>query len=270
MLEQTLARGGIALAVVIQPSGQLAGGQRLAAQLFEQALGIGVVGARQRHQHPVRRPGGDHPIAHRLLQRLGQCREQCQAPIHPARVLAHARGQGALAHALGHHRREQPGLLDRLERARLMTRQHLRQGLGQRALPHRAAGRIPAQASQCLPAPVAIDQHQALAGWHRDHRHLLTVGLDRGNQLAHRTRVIHAGMGKGGVDAMQIDRLTHVCAWLAHAHTVSRYHPQRYRVLSLQSPPAAAQSSAIALITKSLSVLTRPHLQSSPPGHGRT
>ena len=270
MSEQALARGGVALAVVIQPSGQLAGGQRLAAHLSEQALGVRAVGARQRHEHPVRRPGGDHPLAHRLLQRLAQRREQRQAPIDPARVFADACGQGALAHALGHHRGEQPGLLDGLKRARLVTCQHLCQGLGQRAVPQRAAGRIPTQLPQCLPAPVAIDQHQALTGLHRDHGDLLTVGLDRGDQLAYRARVVHAGMGKGGVDAMQIDRLTAIGIRLVHAPTVSRSRLRSDRVLSLQSPLAAAQSIATALITKSLSALTRPHLQSSPPSHGRT
>ena len=270
MGEQALARSGVALAVVLQPRRQLAGRQGRGAYLREQLLGIGAVGARQRYEHPVRRPGGDHPLAHRLLQRLGQCRQERQAPIDPARVLADAFAQGTLAHPLGHHRREQPGLLDGLEGTGLVTRQYLRQRLGQRALPHPAADRIPAQPPQRLPASIAVDQHQALIDLDHDHWHLLTVGLDRGDQLAHRARLVHAGVRKRGVDAMQVDRLTAIWTRLVHASTVSRHRPWRYRVLSLQSPPAAPSSIATALMTKSLPALTHPHLQSSPAGHGRT
>jgi hypothetical protein len=210
MGEQALAHRAVALAIMLQPSGQLPGRQRLIAHLPEQPLGIGAVGARQRHKDPIGRPGGDRPLAHRFLQRLGQGREQRQAPVDPAGVLAHAFGQGALAHPLGLHRREPPGLLDGLEGAGLMTGQHLSPGLGQPTVPHHALRGVPPQPPQGLPAPVAIDQHPPLAAVYHHQRHLLATRLQGGDQTAHRLVVVYAGGGEGGVDAMPVDRLATV------------------------------------------------------------
>jgi hypothetical protein len=118
-----------------------------------------------------------------------------------------------------------------------MARQHLRQRLGQPALPHHALYDIPTQTSERVPAPVAVDQDQPLATLHQDERHLLANGLQGGDQPAHRLGTMHPGMGEGRVDAVPIDRLAAARGGFVHAPTRELARPQDDRVLSLQSPP---------------------------------
>jgi hypothetical protein len=263
--EQALAQRAVALVVVIEPGGQFPGRERLAPLLRQEGLGIRPVGARQRRKDPVGRPAGDHALAHRLLQRLRERREQCQAPVHPTGVPAHARGQGTLTHPLRLHGREQPGLLDGLKGARLMACQHLPQGLGQPATPDHAVDGVPPQAPERLPAPVAVHQHQPLAGLHHHQRHLLAARLQGGEQPTHRLGALHPGVGEGGVDAVPIDRLAEGHGGRVHGRTLCPPPPQDHSVLSLQSRPSTPQAASKALITKRFRALTHPLLQSLAP-----
>jgi len=190
----------------------------------EQGLGIGGVGARQRHEDPARRPTGEHALAHRLLHGLGQLREQRQTPTDPTGVLAQGRRQGALAQPLGQGRRQHPSLLDGLKGAALMAGQHLQQGRRQWALPHLDLGGIAAEALQCRPALVAVDQHPTGALGHDHQRHPLAIGVDGGHQPADLLGALHPGLGIGGIELMQIERnRVHGAAFMAH--TLARTLP---------------------------------------------
>jgi hypothetical protein len=76
----------VGLLIVLVPDVQLAGRQRVAPQGGEQRLGMVVVGARQRHQHPGGRPGRELTLADGDKQRLRQILHQAQPAVDPAHI----------------------------------------------------------------------------------------------------------------------------------------------------------------------------------------
>ena len=228
--------GAVSLSIVGIPGGQLPGRQRLGAQGSEQCLGIGAVGARQRYEHPAGRPGRERALAHRLLHRIGQLRQQRQAPADPTGVLAQGGSQRTLAHSLAQGCRQQPGLLDGLERAPLMASQDLRQGCRNGTVPHLDQGGIAAQALERLPALIAVDQHEALAPADHRQRDPLAVGVDGGHQSAHLRGALHPGLGIGGIETMQV-QLRAVAGGGVHGPYASPDNPAKTIESSLCNPP---------------------------------
>ena len=86
--DHALADGARGLLVVFEPALQFPGRQRRHGQRRQQAIGMLGVGARQRHHDPVGRPARQLAAAHRRQRRIGQSRQQVQAPADPAHVAA--------------------------------------------------------------------------------------------------------------------------------------------------------------------------------------
>ena len=225
------------LLIVAIPRLQSARRQRLFTQPCHQGLCRCTVGARQRHQHPARRPRRDHPGAHRLLHGLGQTAQERQTPIHPTGIPPQPSRQLALGAPVRQRFLQQPRLLNRLQHPTLMAGDHPRQRLRQRTVPALHLDRVRAQSIQRLPTPIAIHQHPGIRLPDRNHRGALTVLLHRYQQCPHRRCSRQPLRGKRRTHLVPLQRLDPRGGHCVHVHNVPPAAPKRSRVLVCKHPP---------------------------------
>ena len=212
IVEHALAHWSRGPLVVFEPAPQLAGGQWHHGQHRQEAIGVLGIGARQRRHDPVGRPARQLAGADRRQRRIGQCRQQSQAPADPAHVAPAAARQVVLRQALTLHQlTQQQGFLDAGEPAILCPRQHAQQRFGQVARPLLNPGGVAAEPTQRGDAPIAVDQHSwvsARAGTtgnrHHDAGDDLATTLDGLGDPRHRLRLHETAAGKAQVQAVQV------------------------------------------------------------------
>lgn len=161
---------------MLKPGVHLAGGQRGRRQCRKQLGRLRGVGARQRGQHPRRRPGGDRALAHGRKDAVGQPADEFQPSADPTHIATTTPRYLALGQPLAAYEfLQQQRFFHGREGASAGLREDRQQGLGEFAVPGGHPGGVAPQSAQCLHAPVAIDQDQPLA-----------VGIhdgDAGNEL---------------------------------------------------------------------------------------
>jgi len=259
-LDHPFALYAIGSLVMLEPSQQSAGRERLLADRSEQGTGIGLVGARQRQQNPVGDPTGDLAGAHGIGKGLGQLVDQGQAAAYPALVLTQGRCDRLLREPLVHQARQQPRLFDRLQRARLMLPDDPQHRIIEAPFREPGQGPVLTQLAEGLYPPIAIDQHQPITAFYNQDRLTLPVGLEGESEPANTRRIDDARRLETPVQAVQIDFYGGATV-VAHARHPNPDPPPRAMKSSLCNHALLA---SIGLITKRFPGMTRPSLQSDP------
>lgn len=160
---------------------QLPGAHRFAGKMGGKLGGVISVGARQRYQDPIRRPGRDRARQNMLQnlfrQRLQQIKTTLDIRLVPTQTpadLAQAEAQTAVQLL------DQPGLLDRFPAPLTALNQQVKNGLALRASRHRDQPGIAAQVAQGRKTLITVNQNQlsSLTGY-RQHCLKLPVPGDR-------------------------------------------------------------------------------------------
>src|SRR5262249_56216611 len=86
VIDHSLANAPSGLLIVLEPLTHLSGREPRLPLCPQQAIGMASVGARQRRNHPRRRPTRQLALSNRSERRLGQRREQCEPPVDPAAI----------------------------------------------------------------------------------------------------------------------------------------------------------------------------------------
>ena len=96
VIDHSLANAASGLLIVLEPLTHLSGREPRLPLCPQQAIGMASVGARQRRNHPRRRPTRQLALSNRSERRLGQRREQCEPPVDPAAITGAAAGSFTL------------------------------------------------------------------------------------------------------------------------------------------------------------------------------
>lgn len=206
MVDQALARFGVARLPSLIERLQLADRDRSPFETGDQPLAVRAFGPGQRDQALHRRLGGHLTPAQRRLHRLGNHPHQRQAPADPTRRTLQGAGEieGALAVDLDQFA-QHPALLEHRAPAAgfELQAQHQRLRLAHR--PHQGVDHVARQGLQRRHPGMAIDQHIAVRDLrHHHHRRLLAV---RGNRSREPTLAGRIGEAQRRVLALQFTDL---------------------------------------------------------------